>query len=137
MTQQYEDQHIDAIVKHRMERAHETLIDADVLIQSHRYNAAVNRLYYACFYAVMALLIKHRVHAQTHDGVKQMFGLYFVVTNKIDKQFARFYGQLFNARISGDYDDFTLYDESTIAQYRPITETFLYEIQELINKPEQ
>lgn len=134
MTQHYEEEEIEALVKYRMQRAHETLVDADVLIQSHRYNAAINRLYYACFYAVMALLLKHRVHAQTHDGVKQMFGLHFVMTNKIDKQYSRFYGQMFNARISGDYDDFVQYDESTIAQYRPQAEAFLAEIERIISE---
>lgn len=48
-----------AIVTYRLERAHETLKEADYNTDGGYYNAAVNRLYYACFYAASALLLSH------------------------------------------------------------------------------
>ena len=47
------------------------------------YNTAVNRLYYACFYAVNALLLKYGIPAHTHNGTKSMLGLHFVSNGKI------------------------------------------------------
>ena len=44
------------LILYRIERAHETLEDAHILAISDRWNVCVNRLYYACFYAVSALL---------------------------------------------------------------------------------
>ncbi len=35
-------------------------------------------LYYACYYAVAALLLKYDIQTQTHNGVKTMPGLHFV-----------------------------------------------------------
>ena len=35
------------------------------------WNTAVNRLYYACYYAVIALLVEKDIHAQKHSGVRQ------------------------------------------------------------------
>jgi uncharacterized protein (UPF0332 family) len=45
------------LVDYRMERAIETLSEAGLMATNAHYNAAVNRLYYACFYAAQALLI--------------------------------------------------------------------------------
>ena len=47
------------LMHYRMERADEALEEAAILSERCHYNAAVNRLYYACFYAVQALLLKH------------------------------------------------------------------------------
>lgn len=45
------------IVKYRLSRAHETLNEVEILIENKLWNTAINRLYYACFYAVNALLV--------------------------------------------------------------------------------
>jgi len=58
MKQELDNDSIDALVKYRLERANETVLEAETLIRNGFYNAAVNRLYYACYYAVTALLVK-------------------------------------------------------------------------------
>jgi len=121
------------LVTYRMERAKETLTEADSLIKNGFYNTAVNRFYYACYYAVIALLIKNNIVARTHQGVKQMFSLHFIANNKINKQYSAFYGRLFNDRISGDYDDFVQYDSEMINTLRPQAEEFITVIENFIN----
>ena len=44
------------LMHYRMERADEALEEAAILSERCHYNAAVNRLYYACFYAVQAFI---------------------------------------------------------------------------------
>lgn len=39
------------LIHYRIERADETLEKVGILAERGHYNAAVNRLYYACFYA--------------------------------------------------------------------------------------
>ncbi len=134
MKQQLDDENIQQLVAYRMERAKETLLEADLLINGGCYNAAVNRLYYACYYAVIALLVKNRIVAQTHDGVKQMFGLHFIVSGRLDRKYSRFYSQLFNARMSGDYDDFLFYDAEMLDALRPQAEEFVVAIEEQLKK---
>jgi len=51
----------DALVKYRITKAKETLADIDLLLQSRLWNIAINRLYYACFYAVSALLAENDI----------------------------------------------------------------------------
>jgi len=41
---------------YRLERAQSTLDDARLLLDRGKFNSGVNRIYYACFYAVLALL---------------------------------------------------------------------------------
>lgn len=53
-------------------RSQETLAEVPSLKQLGYYNTAVNRLYYACYYAAVALLIRHGINPGTHAGVKQM-----------------------------------------------------------------
>ncbi len=56
MKQQMDEESIEALVSYRLQRAKETLHEADILIKDSCYNAAVNRLYYACYYAVITYL---------------------------------------------------------------------------------
>jgi uncharacterized protein (UPF0332 family) len=55
---------------------------------------------------VIALLIDKDIHAQTHSGVRQMFGLHFIKTGIIDKEAGKFYTDIFDMRQTGDYDDY-------------------------------
>lgn len=79
---------------------------------------------------MIALLVKHNITAQTHQGVKQMFSLHFIVNGKIEKQYSLFYGRLFNDRISSDYDDFVQYDEEMVTELRPQAEDFITMIED-------
>ena len=49
----------DDLVAYRIERAFGTLRTAKTVANSGDWNAVANRLYYACFYAVLALLAKN------------------------------------------------------------------------------
>ena len=79
------DEERTLLVDYRIQRAKETLSEADILIEAGFFNAAVNRLYYACYYAVTALLVKNNIVTQSHNGVKQMFSLHFIATRKMDR----------------------------------------------------
>ena len=40
-----------ALIAYRMQRAYDTMKEAEVMIRETFYNAAINRMYYACYYA--------------------------------------------------------------------------------------
>ena len=97
------------LVSYRLQKARDTISEIDLLVDNKLWNTTVNRLYYACYYAVTALLVKNQITAQTHSGVRQMFGLHFIKTDVIDKDLGKFYSFIFNKRQTGDYDDFVDY----------------------------
>jgi len=41
------------------------------------------------FYAVGALLVKYRIEASTHAGIRQKFGEHFVKTGKVARALAK------------------------------------------------
>jgi uncharacterized protein (UPF0332 family) len=57
------------LVTYRLNKANHTLKEIDILLKNELWNTAVNRMYYACYYAVSALLINRGIQAQTHAGV--------------------------------------------------------------------
>ncbi len=56
------------LIRYRLARARETLEDAHILAEVKHWNACVNRLYYACFYAVSALLMQRGLSSSKHTG---------------------------------------------------------------------
>ena len=48
-------------IKYRLQKANETISETKILIENKFWNTAINRMYYACFYAVGALLVKNGV----------------------------------------------------------------------------
>ncbi|CAK8725621.1 hypothetical protein KKHLCK_17195 [Candidatus Electrothrix laxa] len=61
------------IVRYRLERAEETYQEALLMQREKHWNTCANRLYYACFYAVSALLQQHDFSSGKHSGVKAFF----------------------------------------------------------------
>ncbi len=58
------------LIAYRLQRARETLEDARILAKAARWNTCVNRLYYACFYAISALLATKGLASSKHSGVR-------------------------------------------------------------------
>ena len=102
------------LVLYRMTRADESLEDARILAKAERWNACVNRLYYACFYAVSALLVMDGLSSSKHAGVRGLFNRQYVKPGKIPKELARIYNDLFERRQEGDYIDFVSFQESQV-----------------------
>ena len=47
----------EELINYRISRAKDTLDDAQILADKGKWNSAINRLYYAAYYAVIALLL--------------------------------------------------------------------------------
>ena len=124
----------DELVEYRLRRAKETVNELDVLVQNKFWNTAVNRMYYACFYAVSALLSQSDIHVQTHSGVRQMFGQKFVKTGLLPRELGKLYSDLFDLRTSGDYDDFIDIREQDVRELIDQVKHFVTEIDKLIQK---
>jgi len=107
----------DELVRYRLQRAKDTLEDARILADNRRWNSAINRLYYASYYAVTALLLDADLNPSTHNGAKSNFTEHFIKTNRIDKEYGKIYSQLFTWRQKGDYDDLFDFSEDKVMPY--------------------
>lgn len=115
-----------------MERACGSMKEAELMAQEGSYNASINRLYYACYYAAVALLLQNIISTQTHSGVKTMLGLYFTSKGKLSVSASKTFTTLFEKRHSGDYDDFVYCDQEMFDELYPKTESFIKEVKDLI-----
>jgi len=122
------------LVSYRLQRARETLADARILADASRWNPCVNRLYYACFYAVSALLVQEGLSSSKHTGLRSLFNRHFVKTNKVPKEKARIFNDLFERRQEGDYMDFVSFEESQVLPWLPEAEAFVEKIVVLVEK---
>ena len=93
------------IVKYRLEKSLRTYNEAVGSIANGYVETAANRLYYAAYYAVSALLVSYKYEASTHNGVIQMFGKAFIKSKVLERRYGTIFNQLFSLRMTGDYED--------------------------------
>lgn len=116
-------------IKYRFQRSQEAFEEALILAREERWNAVINRLYYACFYAVIALLLKSNIETQSHDGARTQFGLNFIKPGIIDKEYGKLFSKLFDYRQKGDYGDMFDYDEELAKPLIDRVKSFIDEIE--------
>jgi uncharacterized protein (UPF0332 family) len=98
-----------------LEKAGEALASAELELNAGHTNFAVNRLYYACFYAVTALLLRDGKQFARHSAVKSEFGRTYIKPGRVDVKWNKFYQKLFDDRQEGDYIPTTTFEPSDIS----------------------
>ncbi len=92
------------IVALELEKTDKTLVEMDVVLKNGLWSMAANRLYYALFHAVSALLINDKHDVGTHRGAVSKFSLFYVKTGIFTSEEGRLYSQLQSLREDGDYN---------------------------------
>ena len=72
------DETISALVDYRMEKSRESIKAAKVMVKEKMLTFAMNRIYYAMFYAVKAALGAKTVSFSKHGQVKGYFNREFI-----------------------------------------------------------
>ncbi len=129
-----EDKDRIEIVRYRIENAHRTMDEVSSHMANGFYNTAVNRMYYACYYAASAMLVAEHITTKSHDGVKQMFSLHFVKTGKVPVDLGKSYSRLFDKRTKGDYNDLFDNDQTVCEELYPEAKNFVESLTQLAQK---
>ena len=98
-----------ALVRYRLERANEALDEAELLFESGHLHTYVNRLYYACFYAVSALLVTKGFSTSKHAHLRALLHKELIRPGTVPLQYGQLFDLLFNNRQKGDYSDFVVF----------------------------
>lgn len=120
------------LIEYRLQRASETIAEAQYNADGGYFNTAVNRLYYAAYYAASALMLANGITATSHAGIKTMLSLHFVRTRLLDVEHGKTFLTLFENRQSGDYEDFIYCDLNLFNQLLPRTKDFIDAIKNLV-----
>lgn len=122
------------LVKYSIELAVSTLSEIEDQRRMGYYNTAVNRMYYACYYAAIALLIAYGKEVKSHAGVRTSLSMNFVKTGILPEDFGAFYSLVFSKRSSGDYEDFFTHDLNAVNELLPQVVNFVRTIKVLVDK---
>ena len=91
---------------YRLRQAEETVQSAKLCQDNHFYKDAINRAYYAAFYAIKAVLAIEGVDFKRHKDVVAYFNQHYVATEVFSKESGRTLARLQRQREVSDYDDF-------------------------------
>lgn len=125
------------LVQYRLERAKEAFADGELLIENGSWNAAANRMYYACFYLVSAYLASRNLKATTHAGLKFTFNKEMVLSGKVSREDGKLFNELFGLRQEADYEDFISINEDDLLPMVPRIRNLISVVEGLIRNDTQ
>jgi uncharacterized protein (UPF0332 family) len=128
------DEDVQEIVRYWTEKAHEALNSAQDELNAGRFSFSVNRLYYACFYAVSAVLLQRGFQFKKHSGVRAAFHKHLVKSGLVSHDHGRLYDELFEARQRGDYIELVRFTEQQVKDWLQQATQFVNTITSLIKK---
>lgn len=120
------------LIEYRIERSHETLEDAILLYNNEKLFSSVNRIYYAMYYAVNALLLSKGLSSSKHSGVLALFNKDFVSKNIIDKKSGKFFTEMFEFRQKADYKDLVEFKKEDVEVWLKNANEFISEILKIL-----
>ena len=123
---------LSQLVEYRLARAKETLQEAHELAVGAHWNGVANRLYYACFYAATAWLVREGLSSPKHTGVRSLVNQRLIMPGLITKELGVLYNDLFELRQESDYEDFVHQASDEVAPLIPQAAQFVTRIAELI-----
>lgn len=100
----------ETLYTYRLQQAEETCREAEKMAAGgFSPRSITNRAYYAMFYAVLALCIRHDVGIKSskHAGILSLFDREFVRSGKLDKRYSKMLHEMFDARQQADYQELT------------------------------
>ena len=120
------------VIRYWWDKAQESLEAARRELAAGAYSFAINRAYYALFYAVSALLLEEGRQFKKHSGVRAAFNREIIKTGRMGKEYGDLYNEVFDDRQVGDYIAFTKFDASYVQEKIDACEKFLANVRPLI-----
>ena len=95
---------------------------------------AVNRAYYAAYYAATAALLGVGETPKTHSGAHRRFALRFIVTGQIAPEVGRTLEEAFRVRQRADYESLVVTDVRAAADLVADVERFVDAVVQLVHE---
>jgi uncharacterized protein len=125
---------IRILVQYRLDRAREALAEAALLLDNGHANTRVNRLYYACFYAVSALLLTKGLTATRHSGLRTLFHQHVIRPGLLPLGHGQLYDRLFDQRQRSDYADLVHFGVAEVRAWYGEAQAFVDAVAMLIQQ---
>ena len=117
------------LIKYRLQEAEESIREAEVLLkEGMSMRAVINRLYYAMFYAVLALLQEKEMGTSKHAGAISLFDREFVKNKIFDDDLSKTLHRAFELRQKGDYMEQVEVSKSDVDEILPEAKKFVKKV---------
>ena len=120
------------LIRYWWSKAKESLEAARRKLAAGDLTLAVNREYYALFYAVSALLLGEGYTFKKHTGVRGIFNRDIIKSGRFPKHHGELYNRLFRDRNKGDYIAFAEFDKTYVEKQLQGCESFLKDIRPML-----
>lgn len=121
------------MVRYWWSKAEDSLGSARREFEAGSLSFAMNRIYYAAFYGVCAVLMEQGLLFKKHSGVRSAFHHEFIKTSKLDPKWGKLYDQLFEDRQEGDYVVFVSFEHEYVASQLKECAQFLENLRPLLS----
>ncbi len=122
------------IAAYWMAKAKESLESAQLEFSQGHLSFCANRLYYAAFYAVSAVLAMRSLKYGKHSAVRASFRLDFVKQGIVSPELGKLYDRLFLDRQEADYIAFVNLDPELVKSELDQVKAFINIFQNLLEK---
>ncbi len=122
------------LVALELKKARETYGEIEVLVGANRLNGAANRMYYAVFHAVCALLISDGIQVNTHRGSHALFSQHYIKTGILPREYGHLYNQLQTMREESDYNCAYDVEMDELQQRLEPAKRLIEDIEKLVDK---
>lgn len=124
---------LQALLNYRLKQADDSIEEARILLkEGMSFRAVMNRLYYAMFYSVLALLQEKQLGTSKHTGAISLFDKEFVKMGIFDKELSKALHRAFELRQKGDYMEEVDITKEDINEIFPKAEEFVNKIKEYL-----
>lgn len=128
------DEGVRQRIERYLARARRALRTGYMVLEDGDFVTAVNRAYYAVFYAANALLTTRGLERSKHSSVIAAFRQQFVKTGLIEVEYSDFYGVLLEDRQRGDYDELEVLDYETARRDLERARRFVERVEEYLRR---
>ncbi len=94
----------------------------------------MNRVYYAMYYAVLALIIFERFISAKHTGVLSFFNKNFIKEGIFPIEMGRWINKAFELRQTGDYREYVQLTREEVEPYLGFAKSFVKKVEEFLEE---
>jgi uncharacterized protein (UPF0332 family) len=115
-------------------KSYDILESAKVLLETGFEDGAVNRIYYAYFWAVKGLLSQKDIFVKSHSGTQAKLAETYIKTGIIPEKYGKYLGRLEDKRTLADYEAINDFTKEEVLEMINWTEEFLSFVKENVDK---
>lgn len=120
--------------KRQLEVAHERMKTAGILLDAGDYKAVANRLYYAVFSAMRAVLALDGFDSKKHSGIISRFRQSYIKTGTFSTEMSKIIDDFEVIREDNDYDDFFIISKEDVMIQSQRAKFFVNEVERYLQE---